>query len=124
MAASLRRHWLLWVALGWLSCVAVFGLWPVSWWVELRRETVFGWEVQVDLLLEGCKETVCRAEGSRKSTSLQALRESLSLAVWTHGQCQTLEPCQYRLHTIWTIPNGLLPAKVVKVSSNVFEIHE
>jgi hypothetical protein len=133
------------LAVVWLAAWATMGLWPTSWWLEVRsvyvgdaeagepvpmivdrtihRPFLGEWSVVVRKVSGGASETVCTAKGTTNYRPDSTLPDPLLLSWWAYPECDTLPAGVYILTTIWKVQGTtLLPPKYAKADSNPFTV--
>lgn len=152
MIRALRRAGETLVA-GGMALVAVLviedkvrAFWPASRWLEVRSLHVYdGWAGEspymhvlryihlpfsgewtatvVDVKSSTTKEVCPPAYGRTAYRVAARLPPDLTLSWWREGKPCDLPPGRYRLVTEWRITAEGWPEKVLRVESNIFEIH-
>ena len=130
----------------WISVLATVQLWPASWWMEVQsvhvKDTKVGepilmhvereihrdfsgtWGVSVRVMDAGKGYVVCSESAVSGYKEGADLPDTLTLAWWTNGHCNTLPVGVYIVQTVWEVHgNGILPAKTISATSNLFKVY-
>lgn len=136
-------RWLFFIGAIWLA-LAVVVLWPASWWFSVESLTVldadqgnspvvildrtirreFHGQWVVTVMRQGTNGfyTHCTAGGENDYRPDAALPDVVDLDWWMTPTRCSLPPGLYYVKTLWTINRPGLPAKEVRVQSNVFKV--
>ena len=130
----------------WISALALIQLWPASWWMEVQsvhvadtkagepirmhvqrdihRDFSGTWGVSVRVVDAGKGYVVCSESAVSGYQKGADLPDTLTLAWWTNGQCNTLPVGVYIVQTVWQVHgSGILPAKTITATSNLFKVY-
>ena len=130
----------------WISVLATVQLWPASWWMEVQsvhvKDTKVGdpilmhvqrdihrdfsgtWGVSVRVMDAGKGYVVCSESAVSGYQKGADLPDTLTLSWWTNGQCNTLPVGVYIVQTVWEVRgSGILPAKTINATSNLFKVY-
>ena len=130
----------------WISVLATVQLWPASWWMEVQsvhvKDTKVGepilmhvqreihrdfsgtWGVSVRVMDAGHGYVVCSESAVSGYQKGADLPDTLTLSWWTNGQCNTLPVGVYIVQTVWRVHgSGILPAKTINATSNLFKVY-
>lgn len=138
-------HWLATIGIAWVLLVTV-ALWPASWWFSVNGLTVldakpgvspvvvidrvihrdFRAQWVVTVMRQGANGfyTYCTARGENDYRPDAALPDVVDLDWWTTPKRCKLQVGTYYVKTLWTIHVPGLPAKEVRVQSNVFRVYD
>lgn len=130
----------------WIAVLAIVHMWPASWWMEVQsvhvKDTKAGepilmhvqrdihrdfnstWGVSVRVMDAGKGHVVCSESAVSDYQKGADLPDTLTLAWWTNGHCNTLPVGVYIVQTVWQVHgNGILPAKTISATSNLFKVY-
>lgn len=130
----------------WLAFYVAANLWPASSWLEvysvnvgntitnqpvpmiakrdINRPFYGDWVVTVRRWEYNGWSIYCNSRGTNYYQPGATFPDKLTLSWWTETQCPLLSEGKYTLTTTWKIqPNlSFVPAKLVTVNSNIFEV--
>ena len=130
----------------WISALALIQLWPASWWMEVQsvhvadtkagepirmhvqrdihRDFSGTWGVSVRVVDAGKGYVVCSESAVSGYLQGADLPDTLTLSWWTNGHCNTLPVGVYIVQTVWQVHgSGILPAKTITATSNLFKVY-
>lgn len=130
----------------WITALAIVHAWPASWWMEVQsvhvadtkagdpvvmhvqreihRDFSGTWGVSVRVMDAGKGFVVCSASAVSGYKEGADLPDTLTLSWWTNGHCNTLPVGVYIVQTMWQVHgSGILPAKTINATSNLFKVY-
>lgn len=145
MCKNQDRVWTYLLMSFWAMAISAWW-WPASWWFEvnnlyvhnakagevvtmtvdreIKRTFHADWGVTIRKIEPRGSLIVCNAWGTTSYRVDAVLPEQVTLGWWTGNVCNTLEPGNYILSTVWDISENPLPSKQVAIESNMFTITE
>lgn len=131
----------------WISVLVLIQFWPASWWMEVQsvhvadtkagdpvvmhvqreihRDFSGTWGVSVRVMDAGKGFVACSASAISGYKEGADLPDALTLSWWTNGHCNTLPVGVYIVQTVWQVHgDGILPAKTITATSNLFKVYE